>query len=62
MKRKKMMLLSMAVIGVVVFTGLVFVKTGIVESKNTPFGTNEDVAFQRKVDRFGDKIELENNI
>jgi len=28
MKRKKMMLLSMAVIGVVVFTGLVFVKTG----------------------------------
>ena len=49
MKRGKMMLLSVVVFSLVVFTGIIFVKTGIVESQNMPFGTNEDVEYSKRL-------------
>ena len=44
-----MMLMSMVVFSLVVFTGIIFVKTGIVESQNMPFGTNEDVESSKRL-------------
>ncbi len=49
MKRGKMMLLLVVVFSFVVFTGIIFVKTGIVESQNMPFGTNEDVEYSKRL-------------